>query len=83
MDRTGVAVRHEPTQSDAVAVATHWKPKWMLSDPDIGLTVDDDCFVVLVNDGQGHWYPTTHTPLKMTRAVSDTISRYMADSNER
>ena len=44
---------------------SEWKPKRIVTTcggSEVGITIDDHCFVVLSTDGKGQWNPSNHIP---------------------
>jgi hypothetical protein len=42
-----------------------WTPRWLVEcgkDSEVGITIDDHCFVVLAKDWNDNWGPATHIP---------------------
>ena len=58
---------------------SRWRPRWILDEPKLGMTIDDDCIVVLTDNGQSGWCPMTHVPLKTVPAIWEILSRYKSD----
>ncbi len=47
-------------------VVSPWQPRWRVDvghGCEVGVTVDDGCFVVLYPDEMGQWRPGTHIPV--------------------
>jgi len=59
------------------ASGTRWHPKWIVTAQagyDLGLIVDDHCFVALVPDQNGQWRPAYHIP----QLIAEEIGRLVA-----
>ena len=57
----------------------NWKPSWISShEPNVGLVIDDHCFLVLLEQEDGSWKPTTWIP----RAGVELIRRYSSQLDE-
>ena len=53
-----------------------WQPRWRVDvghDCEVGVTVDDGCFVVLVQNESSEWHPTAHIPVAAARLIG-TVS---------
>jgi len=75
---------HEPDTNDRpTAAVAAWKPRWVVDvghGTQLGLTIDDGCFVVLYPKSGGEtWKPGTHIP----RAVAERISQLLPESTMR
>lgn len=56
-----------------------WQPDELL-DIHLGVTMDDHCVVVLVDNGNGRWTPTTHLPQSARAALVAYLGRCTEDS---
>ena len=57
----------EPTN----APVSNWQPRWKVTDSrgdDVGITVDDHCFVVLVQN-EGRWKPSAWIPAGAAKLI--------------
>ncbi len=64
-------------KSVETAGGTRWQPDWVFSlnsGGEIGLVVDDHCFVVLTIDHNNQWHPSYHIP----EGMADHIGRLAA-----
>lgn len=54
--------------------AVHWVPRWLVDCGkrcEVGITIDDHCFVVLAKDWSGKWGPTSHIPPVVAQRLSE------------
>ena len=69
--------------------AVRWTPLWIVpcgKDNEVGIIIDDHCFVVLAKTWADQWMPTSHIPelavRYMARLLAEPpLSRYKLDSN--
>jgi hypothetical protein len=60
--------------SESAACGPQWVPQWIVpvgKDSEVGITVDDHCFVVLVKHWSGRWVPTSHVPSEAAAKLGD------------
>lgn len=57
-----------------------WAPRWKVNE-DLGLTMDDDCFVVLYRTEAGRWRPGTHIPPEAVQLLMQ-ITHYRLDDRQ-
>lgn len=53
-----------------------WEPKWIIDvghECMVGLTIDDGCFVALLQNETGQWCPTTHIPKNVAIKISEIV----------
>jgi len=49
-----------------------WHPEWLVDDGNevqIGIVMDDGCYVVLAQTHIGHWRPITHIPVEAAKMI--------------
>ena len=54
--------------------AVVWTPKWLVDcgkGCEVGITIDDHCFVVLAKNWADQWMPTTHIPWEAAGTIGD------------
>lgn len=54
------------------AAVSQWKPRWTVDvghGCKVGVTMDDGCFLVLVPDGTGQWWPGQWIPPAVARLI--------------
>ena len=50
-----------------------WHPQWLVdvgSEVQVGIALDDGCYVVLAQTQIGQWKPTTHVPVEAAKMLS-------------
>lgn len=50
-----------------------WSPQWLVDVGDevqVGIVLDDGCYVVLAQTRIGQWTPTTHIPVEAAKMLS-------------
>ena len=65
--------------------AVEWIPEWLVDvgkSCEVGIAIDDSCFVVLVKSWAGQWLPATHIPPRaaeeMGKLAAERANRYKA-----
>lgn len=51
-----------------------WIPRWLVDcgkGCEVGITIDDHCFVVLVKDWHGNWRPARHIPREVAERLAE------------
>lgn len=51
-----------------------WLPRWIVDcgrDCEVGIAVDDHCFVVLAKTFDGQWHPTKHIPRQAAEKLGE------------
>ncbi len=49
-----------------------WAPEWLVDVGDevqVGIAMDDGCYVVLAQTNIGQWKPTTHIPVEAAKMI--------------
>ena len=55
-----------------------WEPTWKVdvgNDCEVGVVMDDGCFLVLVPNENGQWLPTKWIPVAAARFIGDLAAR--------
>ena len=63
--------RSNLNESGAVA---GWQPEWIVDighGCEVGITIDDGCFVVLCKDWWGNWRPSPHIPHQVVHFLDE------------
>ena len=66
-EQYGIEIPYAESEKDEFSrpICSVWHPQWIVTTPngsDVGITLDDGCFVVLCSWPKGEWHPTTHIP---------------------
>jgi hypothetical protein len=80
-----LTAKEQLTPVDELDVATQpkttaWTPKWIVDcgkDCEVGLTVDDHCFLVLIKGDSGEWQPCKHIPREAAKKMWELADDYL------
>jgi hypothetical protein len=59
-------------------VISNWQPKWVIATQvgsEMGVTIDDHCFVVLSPNGQGQWQSVKHIPKRVALRLGELANQ--------
>ena len=54
-----------------------WKPEWLVDvghDCQVGIAIDDGCYIVLCPNDVGQWLPTKHIPIAAAKFLGGLAS---------
>jgi len=73
MPKAAVAVNVEQDHETAdPGLMSPWQPRWRVDvghGCEVGITIDDGCFVVLYQNESEQWRPGSHIPLAAARLI--------------
>ena len=72
--KAGELVAVDEQDSGQCPVGVLWVPQWIVDcgkGCEVGITIDDRCFVVLAKNWVGQWVPTTHIPREAAEKIGE------------
>ncbi len=61
----------------STTVGVQWEPTWLVdcgNDCKVGITMDDGCYLVLVQDQKAQWQPTKWIPAAAARFMGKSLA---------
>ena len=71
-----------PTIKNISDMKPNWQPEWLVEDKhgcNLGITIDDHCFIVLSPDTEGQWHPIKHIPNTVARRIGQLANESLLD----